>query len=111
MNYAEEKDQQCECFILNTRDQHIKFDSKVDKGIFLGYSDTSKAYSLFNSRTFVMEESIHVKFNDSLTIYRQLLDIEDDFAYMHIGLSIALKIYKVKQSDEIPSQFGELSRQ
>ena len=34
----------CECYILNTRDQLGKFDSKVDKGIFLGYSETSIAY-------------------------------------------------------------------
>ena len=54
----------CECYILNTRDQRGKFDSKVDKGIFLGYSDTSKAYRIYNSRTQVVEESIHVKFND-----------------------------------------------
>ena len=54
----------CECYILNTRDQLGKFDSKVDKGIFLGYSETSKAYRIYNSRTSVVEESIHVKFNE-----------------------------------------------
>jgi len=62
----------CECFILNTRDQLAKFDSKVDKGIFLGYSNTSKAYRVFNLRTLVIEESIHVKFNDGLTIDKKL---------------------------------------
>lgn len=39
----------CECFLLNIRDQLRKFDSKTDKGIFLGYSDTVKAYRVFNS--------------------------------------------------------------
>jgi len=29
---------------MNTKDQLAKFDSKVDKGIFLGLSNTSKAY-------------------------------------------------------------------
>ena len=28
---------ECECFILNTKDQLVKFDSKVDKGIFLAF--------------------------------------------------------------------------
>jgi len=52
----------CECFILNTKDQLGMFDSKTDKGIFLGYSGTSKAYKILNSRTLVVEEFIHVKF-------------------------------------------------
>ena len=42
---------ECECFILYTKDQLTKFDSRVDKGIFLGFSDTSKAYRIFNTRT------------------------------------------------------------
>ena len=67
----------CECFILNTKDQLAKFDSKVDKGIFLGYSNTSKAYRVFNSRTLVMEESIHVKLNDGITTDRKLSNLED----------------------------------
>jgi len=35
----------CKCFILNNEKCNLdKFDSKVDEGIFLGYSLTSKAY-------------------------------------------------------------------
>ena len=34
----------CECYILNTKDQIGKFDSKADKGIFLGYSNTSRGF-------------------------------------------------------------------
>jgi len=70
----------CECYILNTRDQIGKFDSKVDKGIFLGYSDTSRGYRVYNSRTLVVEESIHVKFNDALTSDRKLSEPNDDLA-------------------------------
>ena len=43
-----------------------------------------------------MEESIHVKFNDGLTIDRKLSDLEDDFAYMQIGSFVTPKINKVK---------------
>jgi len=52
----------------------------VDKGIFLGYFDTTKAHKVSNSRTLVIEESIHVKFNDELMSHKKLLDLEDDFA-------------------------------
>ncbi|RDY11399.1 hypothetical protein CR513_03958, partial [Mucuna pruriens] len=31
----------------------------------MGYSTASKAYRVYNSRTLKVEESIHVKFNDS----------------------------------------------
>ena len=53
----------CKYFILNTKDNLGKFDSKSDVGIFLGYSTTSKAfYRVFNKRTLAVEESMHVFF-------------------------------------------------
>jgi len=42
-----------------------KFDVKVDDDIFLGYSSNSKAYKVFNKRTLVVEESIHVAFDET----------------------------------------------
>ena len=44
--------------------QCTKFDAKAQKGIFLGYSERSKAYRLYNSETLCDEESMHVKFDD-----------------------------------------------
>jgi len=39
----------CKCFILNNGKSNLgKFDSKVDEGIFLGYSLTGKAYRVYN---------------------------------------------------------------
>ncbi|XP_062103129.1 uncharacterized protein LOC133814150 [Humulus lupulus] len=38
----------CTCYILNDRDYLGKFDSKSDKGMFLGYSPNSRAYRVFN---------------------------------------------------------------
>ncbi|KAC9702930.1 hypothetical protein E3N88_45366 [Mikania micrantha] len=55
----------CPCYILNTKDQLKKFDSKVDAGYFVGYSSTYKAYRVFNCRTKIVEETLHVKFNES----------------------------------------------
>ena len=71
----------------------------MDKGIFLGYSGTSKAFRVF-SRNSVVEKSIHFKFSFSLTIDKKLLDLKNDFANMQIGLFDASKVDKVKQSDE-----------
>ena len=55
----------CKFFILNTKDNFRKFDSKANEGIFLGYSTTSKAYRVFNKRTLVVEESMHIIFDES----------------------------------------------
>ena len=52
----------CKFFILNTKDNLGKFDAKSDVGIFLGCSTSSKAFRVFNKRTMVVEESIHVIF-------------------------------------------------
>ena len=56
----------CKCFVHNNgKDNLKKFDLKYDKGIFLGYSASGKAYRVFNKRTLVVEESIHVVFDES----------------------------------------------
>jgi len=54
----------CTCYILNNKVYLKKFDAKTQKGIFLGYSERSKAYRLYNSETLYVEESMHVKFDD-----------------------------------------------
>ena len=51
------------CFILNTNDNLGKIHAKSNVEIFLGYSSSSKAYRVFNKKTMVVEESIHVVFD------------------------------------------------
>ncbi|KAH9657663.1 CCHC-type domain-containing protein [Citrus sinensis] len=50
---------------LHDDDNLSKFDPKSDVGIFLGYSNSSKAYRVYNKRTLVVEESMHVTFDES----------------------------------------------
>ncbi|KAK2359506.1 putative mitochondrial protein [Trifolium repens] len=54
----------CTCYILNNKVHLKKFDSKACKGIFIGYSERSKSYRVYNSETNIVEESMHVKFDD-----------------------------------------------
>ncbi|GJS26086.1 hypothetical protein Tco_0486706 [Tanacetum coccineum] len=42
----------------------VKFDGKADEGFFVGYSTNSKAYRVFNSRTRIVEDNLHVKFSE-----------------------------------------------
>ncbi|GJZ89915.1 putative ribonuclease H-like domain-containing protein [Tanacetum coccineum] len=54
----------CLVTILNTLDHLGKFDGKADEGFFVGYSTNSKAFRVFNSRTRIVEENLHVKFSE-----------------------------------------------
>ena len=54
----------CTCYILNDREQLGKFQAKIDKGVFLGYSINSRAYRVFNLRTKTIMESINVVVDD-----------------------------------------------
>ncbi|GJZ94522.1 ribonuclease H-like domain-containing protein [Tanacetum coccineum] len=51
--------------ILNTIDHLGKFDGKADEGFFIGYSLNSKAFRVFNSRTRIVEENLHIRFSES----------------------------------------------
>ncbi|GKB72687.1 ribonuclease H-like domain-containing protein [Tanacetum coccineum] len=53
----------CPVTIINTIDHLGKFDRKADEGFFVGYSTNSKAFRVFNSRTRIVEENMHVNFS------------------------------------------------
>ena len=55
-----------DCYILRDRDNLEKFDAKSDKGYFLGYSSTSRAYRVYNLRTKTVMESSNVVINDEV---------------------------------------------
>ncbi|GKF75614.1 ribonuclease H-like domain-containing protein [Tanacetum coccineum] len=55
----------CLVTILNTIDHLDKFDCKADEGFFVGYSINSKAFRVFNSRTRIVEENMHVQFSEN----------------------------------------------
>nr|GEX25595.1 retrovirus-related Pol polyprotein from transposon TNT 1-94 [Tanacetum cinerariifolium] len=52
----------CPITILNTQDPLEKFDGKADEGLLVGYSVNSKAFRGFNSRTRIVQETLHINF-------------------------------------------------
>nr|GEZ62297.1 hypothetical protein [Tanacetum cinerariifolium] len=52
----------CPVTIFNTIDSLGKFDRKVDEGFLVGYSSSSKAFKVFNSRIRIIQETLQVKF-------------------------------------------------
>nr|GEV33482.1 hypothetical protein [Tanacetum cinerariifolium] len=55
----------CPVTILNNLDHLGKFQGKVDKGFLVGYSVCSKAFRVFNSRTRIVQETLHVNFMEN----------------------------------------------
>jgi len=55
----------CSCFVLNNGKENLgKFDENTDNGIFIGYSSNSHAYRVYNKRLMIVEEYVHVVFDE-----------------------------------------------
>nr|GFD36455.1 hypothetical protein [Tanacetum cinerariifolium] len=52
------------CYIVRDGENLTKMKEKGDEFIFVGYSNQSRAYRVFNKRTRVIMESIHVNFDE-----------------------------------------------
>nr|GEU60045.1 hypothetical protein [Tanacetum cinerariifolium] len=52
----------CPVPILNTLDLLEKFDGKADEGFLVRYSVNSKDFKVFNSRTRIVQETLHINF-------------------------------------------------
>nr|GEY91296.1 retrovirus-related Pol polyprotein from transposon TNT 1-94 [Tanacetum cinerariifolium] len=52
------------CYIVKDGENLEKMKEKGDECIFVGYSNQSRAYRVFNKRTSVIMESIHVNFDE-----------------------------------------------
>jgi len=56
----------CKCFVLNNgKDNLGKFDAKFNEGVHIGYALTGHAYRVFNKRLLIVEESMHVVFDEA----------------------------------------------
>jgi len=95
----------CKCFILNNgKDNLGKFGSKADEGIFLSYSLHSHAYRVYNRRTMVVEESMHVGFDETDHKVQESIKITVDYdepVNQKIVEHQLVKSEKDNQSDEV----------
>ncbi|GJX94606.1 retrovirus-related pol polyprotein from transposon TNT 1-94 [Tanacetum coccineum] len=79
------------CFIINTKDYLTKFDPKSYEGIFLGYSQNSKAYIILNKHTRKVKESLNVTFDETPPSSKTPPLVDDD-----LDEEEAIKITKKK---------------
>nr|GEU68590.1 putative ribonuclease H-like domain-containing protein [Tanacetum cinerariifolium] len=73
----------CPVTILNTLDSLGKFYRKVDEGFLVGYSVSSKVFRVFNSRTRIVQKTLHVNFLENKPIVAEKAGEEIDQQYVH----------------------------
>jgi len=67
------------CFVHNNGKTNLsKFDPRSDEAVFVGYSNHSKAYKVFNKRTLCIEESVHVVFDEDNMFEKAEQNEEED---------------------------------
>ncbi|GJT29001.1 retrovirus-related pol polyprotein from transposon TNT 1-94 [Tanacetum coccineum] len=70
----------CHVTILNTLDSLGKFDGKSDEGFFVGYSLSSKAFRVYNTRTKRVEENLHIGFLENKPMIEGTGTVSNDSA-------------------------------
>ena len=65
------------CYIKRDDGKIGKFDSRVDEGIFVGYSSKRKAYKCYNLRLCKVVETINVKIDESISSLDKQEDSEE----------------------------------
>ncbi|GJT80359.1 retrovirus-related pol polyprotein from transposon TNT 1-94 [Tanacetum coccineum] len=56
------------CYPINDHEHLGKFDAKADIGISVGYAPAKKAFRIYNRRTRIITETIHVTFDELTTL-------------------------------------------
>ncbi|GJT24035.1 retrovirus-related pol polyprotein from transposon TNT 1-94 [Tanacetum coccineum] len=93
------------------------FDPKSYEGVFLGYSQTSKAYIVINKETIRIEESLNVTFDVSLPEPKSSPLIEDDrinepiVQYPVRSLSLEVNVLELGYPKSVKEARGHLIEQ
>ena len=100
-------------YILRDRENLEKFDAKSDKGYFLGYSSTSRAYRVYNLRTKTIMESSNVVINDEVcleahskntaSIQDKLMEVDDSLPVDYVGKHSDEELMVLNDAFSVPS--------
>ncbi|GJV41315.1 integrase, catalytic region, zinc finger, CCHC-type containing protein [Tanacetum coccineum] len=70
------------CYPTNDHEDLGKFDANPDIGIFVGYTPTKKAFRIYNRRTRIISEIIHVTFDELTAMVSEQFSSEPRLQYM-----------------------------
>nr|GEX84412.1 integrase, catalytic region, zinc finger, CCHC-type, peptidase aspartic, catalytic [Tanacetum cinerariifolium] len=91
------------CYPINDHEDISKFDAKADIRIFVGYAPAKKAFKIYNRRTRIISETIHITFDELTTMASEQFSLEPGLHVMtpvtpNNMFLIKLKwIYKIKK--------------
>ncbi|GKC35829.1 retrovirus-related pol polyprotein from transposon TNT 1-94, partial [Tanacetum coccineum] len=85
------------CYPTNDRDDLGKMKPKADIGILIGYSESSRGFCIYNRRTKKIIETIHVKFDELITMASECNNLGP-------GINCSNFQDSSKELNEIPSQ-------
>ncbi|GJZ49662.1 retrovirus-related pol polyprotein from transposon TNT 1-94 [Tanacetum coccineum] len=71
------------CYPTNDHDDLGKMKPNADIGIFIGYSESSRGFSIYNRRTKKIMEMIHSKFDELTTMASECNNLEPEFNCMN----------------------------
>ncbi|GKE41996.1 retrovirus-related pol polyprotein from transposon TNT 1-94, partial [Tanacetum coccineum] len=95
------------CYPQNDRDELGKMKPKADIGIFIGYSESSRGFRIYNRQTKKILDTIHVKFDELTTMAFECNNLEPGLNCMNFhdssedSLSVPLKL-------DLDNLFGSL---
>ena len=102
-----------DCYILCDRENLEKFDAKSDNRYFLGYSSTSRAYSMYNLRTKTVMESSNVVINDELSleshsentspVQEKIMEADDSLPNYYVGKHSEEELLLLNDIVSVPS--------
>ncbi|GJW51861.1 retrovirus-related pol polyprotein from transposon TNT 1-94 [Tanacetum coccineum] len=80
------------CYPTNDRDDLGKMKLKADNGIFIGYSESSRGFYIYNHRTNKIMEMIHVKFDELATMASECNNSKPEIKYTNFQDSFSLEV-------------------
>ncbi|GKA17704.1 integrase, catalytic region, zinc finger, CCHC-type containing protein [Tanacetum coccineum] len=99
------------CYPTNDHEDLGKFDAKADIGIFVGYTPTKKAFRIYNRRTRIISETIHVTFNELTAMASEQFSSGPKLQYMTPATSCTGLVSKpVSQQPCIPPNRDDWDR-
>ncbi|GJV51916.1 retrovirus-related pol polyprotein from transposon TNT 1-94 [Tanacetum coccineum] len=95
------------CYPTNDRNDLGKMKPKADIGIFIGYSESSRGFRIYNCQTKNIMETIHVKFDELTTMASECNNSGPDLNYSNFQDS-SDEMNEIPSHQDLDNLFGPL---
>ncbi|GJW52084.1 retrovirus-related pol polyprotein from transposon TNT 1-94 [Tanacetum coccineum] len=95
------------CYLTNDRDDLAKMKPKADIGIFVGYSESSRGFRIYNRRTKKITKTIHVKFDELTAMASECNNLEPEMNYANFNDSLE-DSQSVPSTSDLDNLFGPM---